>query len=142
MKADQSQLQGLLQEALSRALEHHSWALAEHQDQMQVGGDPEDLERFKISVVERALRECERLRTLIANTPHPLIDKGERRLVEQLEQCHQENLATSRELSYPSKILLAEEYTKLAEKATVLQTKCREVRLALRKYRKEKSSAT
>jgi hypothetical protein len=55
MKADQSQPQGLFQEALSRALEHHSWALAEYQDQMQIGGDPEDLERFKISVAEPAL---------------------------------------------------------------------------------------
>ena len=141
MKADQSQFQGLLWEALSRALEHHAWALAEYQDQTQIGCDLDDLERFRTEVVEPALRECERLRSLTRNHTDP-IDEGERRLVEQLEKCHQENLGTSRKLSQPRKSMLAEDYIKLAEKSVALRAKFHEVRLALRTYRKAKSSST
>ena len=141
MKTDHSQLQGLFLEALTRALEHHTWALAEYRDQTRMGGDRDDLERFRVSVVEPALRECERLRSLTRNYADPT-DEGERRLVEQLEECHQENLATSRELAQPSKSMLSEDYAKLAKTATALQEKCQEIRVALRKFRQKQFLAT
>jgi hypothetical protein len=141
-KADQSDLQGLLWEALSRAIEHHSWALAEYQDQIASGSNAHNLELFRVALVEPSLRECERLRALIARNPDLMGDEGERRLVEQLETCHQENLVRSHELSAPRRSMLAPEHRKLEEKAAELQTKCHEVRLALREYRKRRLSAT
>jgi hypothetical protein len=138
MKIDHSQLQGLLWEALTRALENHTWALAEYRDQMHMGGDRDDLERFRAAVVEPALRECERLRNLTRNNPDSTVE-GERLLIEQLEDCHEENLSTSRELAQPSNSYRFEEFAELADKATALQAKCQEIRLALRKYRQERA---
>lgn len=63
-----------------------------------------------------------------------------RRLVEQLRQCHDESVAALHELHHPSKSRVAKEYQELAEKATVLEANCHEIRLALRKYRKDFSA--
>jgi hypothetical protein len=128
----------MLLEALSRALEHHTWALAEYQDQTQAGCDNDDLEQFKVAVVEPAVRDCERLRSLTQNNPDPIYE-AERSLIEQLEECHQENLKTFRELAQPRKSMLLKEFATLAEKATAVQAKCQEIRLALRKHRKERT---
>ncbi len=73
--------------------EHHSRALAEYQDQIFINGNSDDLEQFRLAVVEPAWQECERLRDLTGNNSSPATDDEheERRLVEQLEKCHQEN---------------------------------------------------
>jgi hypothetical protein len=128
----------MLLEALCRVLEHHTWALAEYQDQTQAGCASDELEQFKVGVLEPALRDCERLRGLTQNNPDPIYEE-ERSLIEQLEECHQENLRTFRELSQPRKSMLLKEFTTLAEKATAVQAKCQEIRLALRKHRKERT---
>jgi hypothetical protein len=100
----------MLLEALSRVLEHHTWALAEYPDQTQAGCDSDDLEQFKVAVVEPALRDSERLRSLTQNNPDPSYEE-ERSLVEQLEECRQENLRAFRELSQPRKGMVLKEFT-------------------------------
>jgi hypothetical protein len=82
--------------------------------------------------VAPALEECERLAA-------PGLGE-EKRLVERLRLCHDECVAASYELRHPLKIILAEEYKRLAEKAKALEASCHEVRLALRKYRKSPSA--
>jgi hypothetical protein len=141
----QSHLRGLLWESLSRALEHHSWALAEYQDQIFINGNSDDLEQFRLTVVEPALQECERLRDLTGNNSSPPAtddEDEERRLVEQLEKCHQENLTRAHELLHPNRSMLAPERMELEQRATALQERCHAVRLALRECRKRRSSAT
>ena len=77
-------------------------------------------------MVSPTLGECEQLAGLS--------EGEEKRLVEQLRQCHEECVAASYELRHPRKLIFAEEYNKLAEKAKAHEAKCHEVRLALRKY--------
>jgi hypothetical protein len=79
-------------------------------------------------VVAPTLEECEQLGA------HSMGE--EKRLIEQLRQCHEECVKASFELRNPRKIVFAEEYKKLAEKVKAHEASCHEVRLALRKYRK------
>jgi hypothetical protein len=119
---------GSRREELADALDYYHWGLVEYRNQVDTGGQIDALERFHASVVEPALKECERLAAGL--------DDEEFRLVEELRQCPEENLSASRELRNPSKSMLAQDYAKLQEKANVLQEKCHKVRLALRKHRK------
>src|SRR5438128_668697 len=118
-------------EELDHALQHYEWALAEYQRQLKAGGDYAELQRFQASVIMPALAECDRLAA-------PIRDE-DKRLVEELRQCHEEAMAASRELRNPSKSILSKDYEKLAGKVKALQAKCREVRLALTAYRKKET---
>jgi hypothetical protein len=117
-----------LRDELSRALKRHEVALAEYRHRVEANDTPDELERFHSAVVAPTLEECGQLAGRS--------EGEEKRLVEQLRQCHEECLAASYELRHPRKLIFAEEYNKLAEKAKAHEAKCHEVRLALRKYRK------
>jgi hypothetical protein len=123
MDADSS---GSLREELGDALDHYQWALVEYQNQVDTGGQMDAL-GFHASVVEPALKECERLAARL--------NDEEFRLVEVLRQCHEEHLSASHELRNPRKSMLEQDYSKLQEKAKILEEQCHKVRLALRKHR-------
>jgi hypothetical protein len=122
-----------LRDELSRALKRHEVALAEYRHRVEANGKPGDLERLQSSVVAPTLEKCEQLAARSMGT--------EKRLAEQLRQCHEECVAASYELRNPRKSIFFEEYKKLAEKAKAHEASCHEVRLALRKYRKGKESS-
>jgi hypothetical protein len=114
---------------LNLALLRHENALAEYRRRVEANDKPDELEDFHSSVVVPTLVVCERLAAGSLGE--------ETRLVEQLRQCHEECVEAAKELRNPGRIIFFEEYKKLAEKAKVHQAKCHEVRLALRKHRKE-----
>jgi len=101
---------------------------------VEASGRPDELDQFHTSAVTPALEEFERL------ADGCLVEEDHRRLVKQLRQCHEESVAASYELRHPSKSRVFEEYQRLAEKAKALEAHCHDVRLALRKYRKDFSA--
>jgi hypothetical protein len=123
--------QDSLQEELIGALEHYETSVAAYRQQVEASGRPDHLDQFHTSALTPALEEFERLAT------RSMDEETDRGLLEQLRQCHKECMAASYELRNPSKSRLAEEYPRLAEKVKALEANCQEVRLALRKHRKD-----
>jgi hypothetical protein len=121
-------------EELSRALNRYETSVVAYRQRVDASGKPDELDQFHTSAVTPAREEFERL------ADGCLFEEKHRRLVEQLSQCHDESIAASYDLRHPSKSRVAEEYQKLAEKATALEAHCHKVRLALRKYRKDFSA--
>jgi peptide deformylase len=89
------------------AIERHKLAWAEYCRLVELNGKPDELERFHSSVVASAREKC---RQLAARTVGE-----EKRLIEQLAQCHEECVAESYELRNPSQLRVAEEYKKLTD---------------------------
>jgi hypothetical protein len=92
---------------LSRAVKRHQWALEEYRHRVEANVQIDELELFRSSVVAPTLEECEQLAAR---------SKGEeKRLIEQLRQCHQECVKASFELRNPPRSLFPDEYKELAD---------------------------
>jgi len=117
---------------LKRAVQRQQLALAEYRHRIEANGHPDELEKFHSSVVAPTVDECEQLgaRSMVE----------EKRLIEQLRLCHEECVKASFELRNPPRLVLPEEYKRLAAKVKAHEASCHEVRLALRKYRKANNS--
>jgi hypothetical protein len=105
---------------LSRALKRHQLALEEYRHRVEANGQPDELELFRSSAVAPTLEECEQL---VARSMGE-----EKRLIEQLRQCHEECVKASFELRNPPRSLFPDEYKKLAEKVKAHEASCHEIR--------------
>jgi len=126
--------QNFLHQEISHALQRYETSVAAYRQRVEASGRPDELDEFHASAVTPALEEFERL------AGGYLVEEEHCRLVAQLRQCHEESVAASYELRHPSKSRVAAEYQTLAEKTKALEAHCHEVRLALRKYRKDFSA--